>query len=136
MFGAISCGDDFLTVSPSSSLPVDEYYNSESRIFEALVASYDPLQWFDYFGGYAPLYFVYDSMSDDVYVGGGHDADQLEIHLISKFKSVASTTISGAWTTAYSGINRCNNVLEKIDPIEMAEKDKTLYKAEARVLRA
>ncbi|MCD8165133.1 MAG: RagB/SusD family nutrient uptake outer membrane protein [Bacteroides sp.] len=136
VFGATSCGDDFLTVSPSSSLPADEYYNSKSRIFEAVVAAYDPLQWFDYFSGWAPLHFIYDSMSDDVYVGGGHDADQLEIHLISKFTSVASTTIAGAWTTAYSGINRCNNVLEKIEDLTMAEKDKALFQAEAWVLRA
>ncbi len=136
LFGVTSCGDDFLSVAPSSSLPIDEYYNSESRIFEAVVAAYDPLQWFDYFDGWAPLHFIFDAMSDDVYVGGGNENDQFEIHLVSKYKSVANSTLDGAWTTAYSGINRSNNVLEKIVDIDMPEKDKALYIAEARVLRA
>ena len=30
IFGATSCGDDFLSVEPSSSVPIDGYYNSES----------------------------------------------------------------------------------------------------------
>ena len=81
LFGATSCGDDFLSVDPSSSVPIDGYYNTESRIMEAVTAAYDPLQWYDYFSGWAPLSLVYDCMSDDVYVGGGSTSDQGEIHL-------------------------------------------------------
>ena len=64
LFGATSCGDDFLSVDPSSSVPIDGYYNTESRIMEAVTAAYDPLQWYDYFSGWAPLSLVYDCVSD------------------------------------------------------------------------
>lgn len=33
--GITSCGDDFLTEEPASQLPLDGYYNSESRCLEA-----------------------------------------------------------------------------------------------------
>ena len=52
MLGTTSCGDNFLTEEPASKLPLDGYYNSESRVLEAAVAAYHPMQWFDYFGGW------------------------------------------------------------------------------------
>lgn len=137
MTGAMSCGDDFLSVEPSSSLGIDGYYNSESRIMEALTAAYDPLQWYDYFQGWAPLSLVYDCMSDDVYVGGGSTSDQGELHLISQYQSDPIKTIGGAWTTSYSGINRSNNVIQDVETVEeISDGAKQMFKAEARVLRA
>lgn len=134
--GTTACGDDFLSVEPSSSIPIDGYYNSESRIMEAVTAAYDPLQWYDYFDGWAPLCLVYDCMSDDVYVGGGSTSDQGEIHLISQYLSDPIKTIGGAWTTSYSGINRSNLVIADAEASDMAEADKQKFIAEARVLRA
>lgn len=46
--GLTSCGDDFLTQEPASSVPVDGYYNTEAHIMESAVAAYDPMQWYDY----------------------------------------------------------------------------------------
>ena len=133
---ASSCGDDFLTVEPSSSLPIDGYYNSENRIMESVVAAYDPLQWFDYFNGWAPLSLVYDCMSDDVYVGGGSTSDQGELHLISQFLSDPVKSISGAWVTAYSGINRSNLIIENVISSDITDADKVKFIAEGIVLRA
>jgi SusD family. len=103
---------------------------------ESVVAAYDPLQWYDYFGGWAPLALVYDSMSDDVYVGGGSTSDQGEIHLISQYLSDPIKSIGGAWTASYSGINRSNLVIANAEKIDMPEADKKKFIAEARVLRA
>ncbi len=47
MVATTSCSEDFLTVSSTTSLLADDYYNSQERIYTALVAAYDPLQWFD-----------------------------------------------------------------------------------------
>lgn len=136
MLGVTSCGDSFLSVNPSSSMGIDGYYNSESRIMESVTAAYDPLQWYDYFEGWAPLSMVYDCMSDDVYVGGGNTSDQGEIHLISQYLSDPIKSISGAWITSYSGINRSNLVIANAEEIDMPEADKAKFIAEARVLRA
>lgn len=37
--GLTSCGDDFLTQEPASSVPVDGYYNTEAHIMESAVAA-------------------------------------------------------------------------------------------------
>lgn len=136
MFGVTSCGDDFLSVEPSSKLPVDGYYNSQSRIMESVTAAYQPLQWYDYYQGWAPLSFVYDCMSDDVYVGGGNTGDQGQLHLISQYLSDPNNSIGGAWSASYTGINRSNLIMQYVNEMEMPETDRKKFIAEARVLRA
>lgn len=136
MLGVTSCGDSFLSVEPSSSLPIDGYYNSEARLMEAVTAAYDPLHWYDYFDGWAPLALLYDCMSDDVYVGGSGTSDQSQLHLISQFKSDPINSINGAWTGSYSGINRSNLVIADVENFNLPEDSKKKYIAEARVLRA
>lgn len=136
MLGTASCGDDFLSVEPSSSLPIDGYYTTESRMMESAVAAYDPMQWYDYFGGWAPLSLVWDSMADDMYVGGGNTSDQSQIHLISQYKSDPRNNIDGAWTTSYSGINRSIRLIDNAKDSDLSDDKKALFIAEGRAMRA
>jgi hypothetical protein len=131
-----SCGDDFLSVEPSSSLPIDGYYVTEARILESAVAAYDPMQWYDYFGGWAPLSLVWDAMGDDLYVGGGSTTDQSQIHLISQYKSDPRNNIDGAWTTSYSGINRSIRLIDNANSSDLPENKKSVFIAEGRAMRA
>lgn len=136
MLGTTSCGDDFLSVEPSSSLPIDGYYTTESRMMESAVAAYDPMQWYDYFGGWAPLSLVWDAMSDDMYVGGSNTSDQSQIHLISQYKSDPRNNIDGAWTTSYSGINRSIRLIDNAKASDLSDDKKALFVAEGRAMRA
>lgn len=136
MLGTASCGDDFLSVEPSSSLPIDGYYTTESRMMESAVAAYDPMQWYDYFGGWAPLSLVWDAMADDMYVGGGNTSDQSQIHLISQYKSDPCNNIDGAWTTSYSGINRSIRLIDNAKASDLSDDKKALFIAEGRAMRA
>ena len=132
-----SCSEDFVTPEHNSSEPLDEYFNTEARMYQSLVAAYDPLQWFDYFYQYDALHLVYDIMADDINCGGSSEGDQ-PILVKTHFYSATSTDVCNQmWTIAYSGINRCCVVLEHVDAVEeMSEATKTLYKAEAMVLKA
>jgi len=136
MFGVTSCGDDFLSVDPASEMYLGEYYNTQNRIMESVTAAYQPTQWYDYYRGWAPLSFVFDSMSDDVYVGGGSTSDQSQIHLISQYLSDPNNSIGGAWGASYTGINRSNLIIEYANGMDMPEDDRKKFIAEARVLRA
>lgn len=136
MLGTASCGDDFLSVEPSSSLPIDGYYTTESRMMESAVAAYDPMQWYDCFGGWAPLSLVWDAMADDMYVGGGNTSDQSQIHLISQYKSDPRNNIDGAWTTSYSGINRSIRLIDNAKASDLSDDKKALFIAEGRAMRA
>lgn len=132
-----SCGEDFLTEEPSSSLGIDTYYDTYAHIMESAVAAYDPMHWYDYFSGWAPLNLVWDSMGDDIYVGGGSTTDQAEIHLISQYRSDATKTIGGAWSTSYSGINRSIRLIDNATAsTKITEDQKAIFIAEGRALRA
>lgn len=132
-----SCTKDFVTVKHNSSEPQSEYYINESRMYEGLVAAYDPLQWYDYFYQYTSLNMISDIMADDVYCGGSNDGDQPNLVKIHYYNSTATEIVDVPWTVSYSGINRCCHVLENVDKVPgMSEEAKTLYKAEATILKA
>ena len=132
-----SCGDDFLSVEPASSLPIDGYYNTKSHLDEAVTAAYAPLAWYDYFDGWCPLFLVSDAQGDDIYVGGGSTTDQAEIHLASQYKSTSLMNFKGAWTTSYSGINRSNWLIKDAEEATgISDAERAAYIAEAKTLKA
>ena len=71
-----SCGEQWLDVASKTQILESNYYNSEDRLFTAVVAAYDPLEWFDYFYQYNALNMLSDIMADDVYCGGSNEGDQ------------------------------------------------------------
>jgi len=134
-----SCTDNFLTVQSASQLLADgTYYNTKAHMNEALVAAYDPLNWFDYsFGQYENLNFVSDVMSDDVMTGGSDENDAMYLHKMGNFSALPTSVTSNSWTICYSGVNRSNIVLQFIDnATDMTDTEKAKLKAEATVLRS
>ncbi len=133
-----SCSEDFLNLDSPNKVTIDEYYSTEERIYEALVAAYDPLQWFDYsFGQYNPILTMSDIMADDVWVGGSDRTDNQFWHLMANYEALPTQVMTTAWTTCYSGVNRSNNVIYYMDGVkDISAKNKALYLAEAKVMRA
>ncbi len=132
-----SCGKDFVTAVHNSSEPQSEYYINEGRMFQGLVAAYDPLKWYDYFYQYDALNMVSDVMADDIYCGGSNEGDQPVLVKTHFYTATSLDVCNQIWTISYSGVNRACHVLENVDNVPgMAEATKTLYKAEATVLKA
>lgn len=136
-FLASSCTEDFITVKHNGSEPLDEYFINEDRMYQGLIAAYDPLQWFDYFYQYDNISFVSDIMADDIYCGGSNEGDQPVLVKAHYYTATALDCCNQIWTIAYSGVNRACVVLEHVDAVPgMSEETKQLYKAEATVLKA
>ena len=133
-----ACSDDFITAVSPDQIPIEEYYSTEARIFEALVASYAPLQWPDWNGSeYNPSLIMSDIMADDFWVGGAGHSDNMEWHLMANFKALPERVIKGVWSCYYSGVNRANNVIEYMDYVKnISSENRALYIAEAKVLRS
>ena len=132
-----ACAKDFVTPVHNSSEPMDEYFNTEARMFESLVAAYDPLQWFDYFYQYDALHMVSDIMADDINCGGSNEGDQPILVKTHFYQLTPTDQPNTIWTIAYSGINRALIPLQYVDGMEGLSKDKRdLWAAEAMVLRA
>lgn len=132
-----ACGKDFITAVHNSSEPLDEYFNTEDRMYQGLIAAYDPLQWFDYFYQYNSLNMVSDIMADDIFCGGSNEGDQPVLVKTHFYTATPTDVCNQIWTVAYSGVNRCCHVLERVDGVPgMADATKKLYVAEATILKA
>jgi hypothetical protein len=133
-----ACSKEFVSPRHNSSEPLEDYFNTEARMFQSLVAAYDPLEWFDYaFGQYDALHLVNDIMADDMYCGGSNDGDQPILVKTHYYTLTPTEQPNQIWTVCYSGINRANTVIQYVDGVEeMSEANKTLYKAEATTLRS
>lgn len=137
LFVMTACDKDFITAVHNSSEPLDEYFINQDRIFQALVAAYDPLEWFDYFYQYNSLNMVSDIMADDIYCGGSNEGDQPVLVKTHFYTATPTDQCNQIWTVAYSGINRCCHVLERVDGVpDMSDADKNLFRAEATILKA
>ncbi|MCD7972247.1 MAG: RagB/SusD family nutrient uptake outer membrane protein [Candidatus Azobacteroides sp.] len=136
--GLFSCSDSFLDVQPTTEDMESDYYSSEEKLQEALVAAYDPLQWCDYsWGQFAGFNFLSDAMSDDIHVGGADYSDIDILHLMADFRATPEKTLSDLWTVLYSGVNRSNIAINKTRELEgLSEDKKQPILAEALVLRA
>lgn len=132
-----SCGEDWLAVESHDKLFIDDYYTTEARIYEALIASYQPMLWFDWNNEqYSPIPLVYDVMSDDIYPGGADMNDNRQYHLMFNFSAEPTNVCSSVWTVAYQGINRANCVHKYMPGVTDIDEDtKALYLAEATLLR-
>ena len=133
-----ACSKDFINPKHNSSEPLDEYFNTPERLFQSLVAAYDPLEWYDYaFGQYDNLHLIFDVMGDDMYAGGSNDGDQPLIVKTHFYTATPTDVCNQFWTVNYSGINRAATLIKYIDKAEgVDDATKKLYVAEAKVLMA
>lgn len=134
------CSDSFLEVESPTQQPIEEYFNTDAHIQEAVVAAYDPLHWPDWaMNEYNPLHLMSDIMADDLWVGGSDRNDNASWHRMMNFEALPNAVIAGLWTDAYSGVKRCNDVIyymKNYDVKDLTEANAKYYEAQVRVLRA
>ena len=71
LLSCLSCGENFLDVSPYDKKVVGNFYKTPADAFEALVAAYDVLQW----GGYDNILMLSEVASDNCFGGCGASDD-------------------------------------------------------------
>ena len=135
-----SCGDGFLTVDNPTAQPIEEYFTTLDHLDEALVATYAPLHWTDWaHDQYNPLLLMSDIMADQIWVGGKDRTDNAYWHLMMNFEALPTSCMYGNWTTAYSGVKRCNDLITYTGWTKAAgnlpDGDEPAYLEQARLLR-
>ena len=136
--GVTSCTTEWLETSPNQSVNIEQYYTTDAAIREALVAAYDPLHWYDYFGTYNALNLQAEIMTDQCYPGGNDPNDFSEWKAMFNFNVAPTQVMTGNYSTSYSGIKRCNDVLFYIENYAadaLTPENRAFYEAQARVLR-
>ncbi|MCR5519770.1 MAG: RagB/SusD family nutrient uptake outer membrane protein [Bacteroidales bacterium] len=136
IFALTACTDNFLTVEHPTESPLEEYFSTEEHLQEAVIAAYDPLEWFDWTEEYDPLNILSDVMADQIWVGGSDKSDNKFWHLIMNYEAIPNSTVTGLWSDCYSGVKRCNDVLQYKGWVKgLSDDTAKLVEAQARVLR-
>ncbi len=134
--GTTSCKDSFLDVENPTGENLETYYTTEEHLNEALVAAYDPIHWADWgLDQYNALNIDGEIMGDNFSVGGADKTDMQNWHMLANYEANADNTLSSLWTVDYSGVKRCNDVLQYLDYCELGDQVEDNIEMQARALR-
>ena len=127
----VSCGDEFLDLSPVDSLTEAGFFKTESDANAALASVYDMLQ---KYGGWENEYIT--------------KIEWLPVGDMTMEESPADRAIEGLewdagnerfsriWAQHYTGIARANTVIGRINGVEAPQANKDLIEGQAKFLRA
>lgn len=128
----------FLTISSCSDLDLENigtqtaesYFNDENNALAGLNSCYSSMS--------KDEYFVYgDLMSDDALKGGSDLFDWVDRQYIRDFTANAGNGVSsGTWSLLYTGIVRCNEIINSLPAATFDQEVKERIIAEAKFLRA
>jgi len=114
-----ACGEKFLDAEPITTKTDINYYSTPAEAQEALVGCYDAMQLIYHDGVAIPN--AANVMADLCFGGtGSSDADNYA--MIDEFDMNREpgylNLYEQGWINTYKAINRCNNLILKIDQIE------------------
>jgi len=113
-----SC-DKFLDIKPQSDLTTGNAYNSAADLENALVGAYRAF-YYEYYQWDNVL--LGDVRSDNAYAGGGGDQPIVQYDMVDI--PVANGRMYANWSQLYTGIGRCNVILDKITSVNDAALDR------------
>ena len=129
LFNTTACSDDFIERDPVYSIDSENYFNSESDYYNALVATYDLLQ-----STYQNA-LLGEIASDNTLCGGEGPNDVIGFQQIDDMiHTPVNSELKKIWDWMFAGVNRANYILEFKDKTDFEGKNQII--AEARFLRA
>ncbi len=131
------CQKSFLELEPRGTQLETNFYQNEDDLYQALIATYDVLQWGGT-NGWTMKLGLLNAASDDCFAGGSDASDQPSWVAYDNFTlDPFLGPQSGLWAKGYSGIYRANLLLEKLEEVEeITPEFKARTAAEAKFLRA
>jgi hypothetical protein len=130
------CSESFLDTVPLTSKTNNDFYKTTTDMEQALTAAYVTMVAVPNGSVLNAYPFVISELMSDDRFGGGGDND-LTPRAICDFKIDGSDMYLGAWRRYYTGIYRCNMILENIDkPTWTSDAQKGKVEGQARFLRA
>ncbi|HMI03500.1 MAG TPA: RagB/SusD family nutrient uptake outer membrane protein [Pedobacter sp.] len=135
LIGATSCKKSFIELGPEDSYTDEVYYKTEQQFRSAMVAAYAPLR-----DVLVNDYFTSEMHSDNtIYqaIPGNRGTSIVERENISDFTNTSTNAYAAAtWQHTYTGISRCNIIIERLAASDIAASAKTTIDGQAKFLRA
>jgi starch-binding outer membrane protein, SusD/RagB family len=131
---AISCTEDFVTLTPNNRKVVENFYETPKDALEGLVAAYAVLPW----DGWGNIWLLSEVASDNTFGGTGKSDDGKTQNWDRFQKSTDPDLNADPWKKYTYGIYRANVVIENLGKVNWDGEDamKNEFEAEARFLRA
>lgn len=136
--GFTSCGDSWLDTESKTTHNSANFNKSEQQIDASVIGCYDGYQRTVSNGNFPPLFLVTEMGGDDALGGGGPDDRTCRVidRLDQNLNSSDVSFLGNLWSDYYKGIERCNDLLAKIDGVTFTnEDDKKAAIGETRAIR-
>ena len=129
-----SCSEDFLKITPESSITSGNFFGTKDQLVQALNGAYEMLR--PTKSGYAMSEMRADNTHffNNPTCRPGADGGPYNIDLFTEIS--VNPVVKGMWGDLYKGIARANNVIGNVPLIEMSQQDADMLLGEARFLRA
>lgn len=140
LFILASCKKSFIELQPKGEQLESNYYQNPDQAFAGLIAAYNPVGM--EVGGSDNTYIdklgALNCASDECYAGGGSSTDMVFWQVWNNYTLTGAVgPQAGFWDRNYTGINRCNVLLEKLPGVPgLSAALLQRYTAEAQFLRA
>lgn len=125
-----SCSDDFINLSPPTSITPEVAFSNEAGFQGTLLGAYQSLRAADYFGRTTPV--LGDLWADNVFIAAQNSGRYTDYNNLSFV--VNNGNALGLWTNAYTSILRANNIINS-NTLAETENVKQI-KGEAYAIRA
>ncbi|WP_245907560.1 RagB/SusD family nutrient uptake outer membrane protein [Olleya aquimaris] len=126
---SISCTDDFIDRDTVYSIDSENYFNSESDYYNALIGAYDMLQ-----SSYVNV-LLGEIASNNTLCGGESATDVIGFQQIDDMiHTPVNSNLKDVWNWMFAGVNRANYIMEFQDKTNFPGKE--IIIAETRFLRA
>jgi starch-binding outer membrane protein, SusD/RagB family len=134
LFVCTSCNDDFLNLTPPSTISPDTFFKTSSDAITAINGCYKSLS---VNGQYGATFQILMETRGDNFLDLDPSSGAGQNYQINRFSdSPGNTNLYNSWVALYAGVYRCNIVLESIEPIQMDVVLKNRIKGEALFIRA
>ncbi|WGD36151.1 RagB/SusD family nutrient uptake outer membrane protein [Olleya sp. YS] len=125
----IACTDDFIDRDTVYSIDSENYFNSESDYYNALIGAYDLLQ-----SSYVNV-LLGEIASNNTLCGGESATDVIGFQQIDDMiHTPVNSNLKDVWNWMFAGVNRANYIMEFQDKTNFPGKE--IIIAETRFLRA
>lgn len=131
---AAGCSKSFLDQEPEASLLGANFWKTESDLKQGVVGAYASLRDMGNFS-----YWVFGEMRSDntTFQYNAPQRGQENREFVDQFLLTPDNTLlRDFWSASYTGIARCNDVLDHVDRIPMPDQSKNQATGEVKLLRA
>jgi len=130
----MSCGEDFLDLQPESVADIKDIYKTETDFIQAMIGAYDELQSAGQYG--RNFHYLFDTRAELVGESTAGFQDGIYYEVDRFLLRSENPLIQQTWASLYTGINRSNLIIEKLNESSVLASTKRNLNAEARFIRA